>query len=497
MAITISQVNQETDISGTITSAIASTGTTTFTAVLKDSKTGVVRTPQSTTLLWDIDKDNSSHEQILMTSHSTSGGITTFTINTVTGRNIPKYGTGNGSNTGLSHVVGASIGCVSTARPLNILANEAAAKAGDTLTGPLTGPVYADATARDVALPTPSNGMSAYLTAEGKWTDYVAGAWADRASGTNPNASTTVAGKVEVATQTEIDADTGTGGTGAVLSIDPATLVTSKYGTRLPSAAEKTYLTNLESSGTTVAEIDQALDGISANVTATNLDTLTASTTSLADALHMHQGLVPAPIGYYACSGVPMNAYGVVNYTAGVWGASSFESSDNGYALLYNTASTIVIHPGMTDCIFQCRGMWTTSSGTGFDTMGYSFGIDADTTNFTSGAGHNEHGIGNCIMFSIDGSNGHIYSKVWDGTTFTNTDLSTTLLKNTYATFRIEKTSSYIKFYVNGSLKTTQTTNIPGTFATWFAGTGKKEMTATANNNGTTINNMCLFYKTA
>lgn len=74
---------------------------------------------------------------------------------------------------------------------------------------------FADATARDAYFTSPVNGNSAYLTAEGKWTDYVAGAWADRASGTNSNASDTVAGKVEVSSQAEFDAGTATGWTWA------------------------------------------------------------------------------------------------------------------------------------------------------------------------------------------------------------------------------------------------------------------------------------------
>lgn len=45
-----------------------------------------------------------------------------------------------------------------------------------------------------------------------------------------PNASTTTKGIVEIATLAEINANTGTGGTAAVLTVDPATLVTSKYG---------------------------------------------------------------------------------------------------------------------------------------------------------------------------------------------------------------------------------------------------------------------------
>lgn len=74
---------------------------------------------------------------------------------------------------------------------------------------------FADATARDAYFTSPVNGNSAYLTAEGKRTDYVAWSWQDRASGTNSNASETVAGRVEIATQAEFDAWTATGWTWA------------------------------------------------------------------------------------------------------------------------------------------------------------------------------------------------------------------------------------------------------------------------------------------
>ena len=65
---------------------------------------------------------------------------------------------------------------------------------------------FADATARDAYFTSPVNGNTAYLTTEGKWTDYVGGAWVDRATGSTPNASTTVAGKVEKATSGEVTA---------------------------------------------------------------------------------------------------------------------------------------------------------------------------------------------------------------------------------------------------------------------------------------------------
>lgn len=92
----------------------------------------------------------------------------------------------------------------------------------DMLNGAIV-PVYANATARDAAITSPVNGMSCYNTADGLFNDYAAGAWVQRANGATPNASTTVAGKVEIATQTEVDNATDTGGTGATVSVIPST----------------------------------------------------------------------------------------------------------------------------------------------------------------------------------------------------------------------------------------------------------------------------------
>ena len=58
-----------------------------------------------------------------------------------------------------------------------------------------------------------------------------------------PDATTTVKGISEEATQAEIDADTAVGGTGARLFTNPSTLVTSKYGVRLPTSEQKDALT--------------------------------------------------------------------------------------------------------------------------------------------------------------------------------------------------------------------------------------------------------------
>lgn len=64
--------------------------------------------------------------------------------------------------------------------------------------------------------------MQVYNSTTGEMNVYQGGAWVALASGsTQPNASTTVAGKVELATQAEFDAGTATGGTGASLVSTP------------------------------------------------------------------------------------------------------------------------------------------------------------------------------------------------------------------------------------------------------------------------------------
>lgn len=83
-------------------------------------------------------------------------------------------------------------------------------------------PVFATAAVRDATILSPQNGDMCYVTASGMFFDYTAGSWIARASGgVFPNASTTVAGKVELATQAENNAGTSTGGTGAALVATP------------------------------------------------------------------------------------------------------------------------------------------------------------------------------------------------------------------------------------------------------------------------------------
>jgi len=80
-------------------------------------------------------------------------------------------------------------------------------------------------TQRD-ALVAPANGMIIYNTTTLVNNQYIGWAWADFATGATPAASTTVAGKVQKSTPTQVTNGTSTGSTGAELFVWPAELKT-------------------------------------------------------------------------------------------------------------------------------------------------------------------------------------------------------------------------------------------------------------------------------
>ena len=88
-------------------------------------------------------------------------------------------------------------------------------------------PVFADPSARDLAIPVPSNGMECYVTSLWIAQDYIGWVWTSRGSSTTANASTIASGKVEIATQAEVDANTDTGWTGAFLTVLPSNIQTA------------------------------------------------------------------------------------------------------------------------------------------------------------------------------------------------------------------------------------------------------------------------------
>jgi len=103
-----------------------------------------------------------------------------------------------------------------------------------------------------------------------------------------PNASTTVKGISEEATQAEIDASTAAGGTAARLFVNPSTLATSIYGTRLPTANEKAALVGTSGAASTsnkyVTDADTSATGSGSKVvrgTSGKIDSSWLDTTTL------------------------------------------------------------------------------------------------------------------------------------------------------------------------------------------------------------------------
>ena len=110
----------ETNLVGTlVNSALSTTGLTLYVEFI-DSKTGVARTPQSSTNVFVIEKDTENFEMILADSHSTTSGVTTITIN-ASGRALNEYEEGVGSATGLAHPIGAEVGCAEVQAPFGTL----------------------------------------------------------------------------------------------------------------------------------------------------------------------------------------------------------------------------------------------------------------------------------------------------------------------------------------------------------------------------------------
>lgn len=81
--------------------------------------------------------------------------------------------------------------------------------------------VFADPAARDVAIPVPSNWRIIYVTSLGILQQYVGWTWTDFASGTTLNATTTAAGKLEVAVASDINSQTVLWDSWAPLAITP------------------------------------------------------------------------------------------------------------------------------------------------------------------------------------------------------------------------------------------------------------------------------------
>lgn len=247
----------ETALIGYLTQPISASDTTIYVQFF-DKITGAARTPQSSTKLFVIDKGsetfpNSRYEIILAGSHSTAAGVTTLSSCT---RGLAKYGTSVTGGTGNQHVANAEIGPVDLHYLFNLIvacidgtSSSPGFKLGVRPTFELAGllglRIFADTTARDAAITAPQNGDTCFLTSTGVPQWYGGGSWNDFGTGaTFVNASTTVAGKIEIATAAEMGAGTGTGGTGALLVPPNSQLVKTSSG-----ASDENKLIVLDAAG--------------------------------------------------------------------------------------------------------------------------------------------------------------------------------------------------------------------------------------------------------
>lgn len=247
------------------------------TAVTIEVKDTPSYTPTNTKTKAIINPGKSNAELVIITDYDATNR--TITIET-DGRAQPLYKGDTG--TIQEHVSGSQLIISDNYAFWNEIAESNNSKA-DQLG--LPNDVYADAIARDAALPTPSNGMQCYLEDTGMAYDYLAGSWVERSSGgTFPNASETVAGKVEIATEAQVLAGDDTGETGAKLVFTPAsTAITDTAQT------EAGYIPKTKASGAIDKELVEVLQGTGATVTAESLDAVTDG--SVADAYHSHTGL--------------------------------------------------------------------------------------------------------------------------------------------------------------------------------------------------------------
>jgi hypothetical protein len=198
------------------------------------SKTPVCTIPSGHYVVLTINpgKGTTYQENVLMESYN----ATTKTITVKTGGRAQERYNGD-TPTALAHAVGSKI-IMSDAYPVWNSLDDYVSAAGDTMTGQLnfSGTDHAGVklisltTAQREAL-TGANGMMVYDTDLGEVFHHIGGAWSAVSAGsTQPNASETVAGKIELATAAEREAGTATGGTGAKLVPTNDALVKTSSG---------------------------------------------------------------------------------------------------------------------------------------------------------------------------------------------------------------------------------------------------------------------------
>jgi len=295
MALT-TPVHQETNLIGRVVNTAVTATSTTIYVQFTDSKTGVAREPQSNTLYFTFDKDNSRFEIIKCDSHTTTDDVTTLTVNAA-GRAMPLFGIGAGGATGKTHPIGSQVGCVDVHWPYEIINNILDGSEGTSGTDFKVGDETDVDTTYYAWNGDANRPFVRYDAANNKWVFSNDGTTTtDVGGGTG---SITAGDGIDIAAgvvSVDLKADSGleisatelavklvaTGG----IDVGAAGLVLDLTEAGYTAGNLATVIADVTASS---AEINQALDGISANVTDTNLNTLTAGPTSVASSLHTHQ----------------------------------------------------------------------------------------------------------------------------------------------------------------------------------------------------------------
>lgn len=336
-----------------------------------------------------------------------------------------------------------------------------------------------------------------------------------------PDASTTVKGIVEEATNAEIDANTAAGATSARLFVNPYYLSLSKYGLQLPSAGEKLalvgtsgtpgsankYVTNDDTSATS-SNNKVARYGASGMLkSATTAASVAGDVVALdaANKLPAVDGSNLTNINYELSLGVGSSGKAYRNYmipvilggaTSGLSAAdwvlvSIGGNSDNisAYRFNYGTSSAnagqaalgAIVHNGLgTQLTFAGAKKIITSWNITLNSAGTNdvkFGL-MEAGNYLQYNTASKKEV--CFSVKSDGTLWAHTSGGGGGTNHTETQITGITLTNNNL-YRIEwNPGTSALFYVNGVLKATITTNLP-TSGNIYIGKGNYDVTNYVN----------------
>lgn len=315
------------------------------------------------------------------------------------------------------------------------------------------------------------------------------------------DASTTVKGVVEEATQAEVDDGTAAGGTSARLAINPSTLRAKTYNSGVVDTGSSTAYAIAPSPAITAYAAYQefTFKAVNANTTTTptlNVNALGAKTMINPDGTPLVIGQIAAnsivkcvydgtsmmvvsvtqigsPFAVGTDTGaayttLQMGIYPTSSTAISGWTSSSVTntSTNAGYVLLTPTASsnlelstnlwgsgsTANYSPAQSKVIrikTQLK-FADTSDRKGFGLVVTPANVHTAQTDVTNGE----------VRFILNGST--MYAQNANGSTATTTDVSSGITFTNWNTYEIVFTpGTDIKFYINGVLKATHSTNLP------------------------------------